>query len=206
MRSALKKTLYAAEQKRAEVIRARRRWMREQGMFDPARLVFIDETWTNSAMVRLYGRGPIGERLVDYAPHGHWKIITFVGGLRLRGMTAPFVLEGAMNGPMFLAYVKQCLVPALKRGDIVVMDNLPVHKVAGVREAIEAAGATLLYLPPYSPDLNPTEMAFSKLKAHLRKAAEHTVAGLLRRIGRVVKTFTPQECRNFLRHAGYVHT
>ena len=180
--------------------------MREQCMFDPARLVFIDETWTNSAMVRLYGRGPIGERLVDYAPHGHWKIITFVGGLRLCGMTAPFVLEGAMNGPLFLAYVKQCLVPTLKRGDIVVMDNLPVHKVAGVREAIEAAGATLLYLPPYSPDLNPIEMAFSKLKAHLRKAAEHTVAGLLRRIGRVVKTFTPQECRNFLRHAGYVHT
>src|SRR6516162_3415407 len=125
--------------------------MREQCMFDPARLVFIDETWTNSAMVRLYGRGPIGERLVDYAPHGHWKIFTFVGGLRLRGMTAPFVLEGAMNGPLFLAYVKQCLVPTLKRGDIVVMDNLPVHKVTGVREAIEAAGATLLYLPPHSP-------------------------------------------------------
>jgi len=180
--------------------------MREQCMFDPARLVFIDETWTNSAIVRLYGRGPIGERLVDYAPHGHWKTITFVGGLRLRGMTAPFVLEGAMNGPLFLAYVKQCLVPTLKRGDIVVMDNLPVHKVTGVREAIEAAGATLLYLPPYSPDLNPIEMAFSKLKAHLRKAAEHTITGLLRRIGRVVKTFTPQECRNFLRHAGYVHT
>ena len=170
-------------------------------MFDPARLVFIDETWTNSAMVRTCGRSPIGERLVDYAPHGHWKIITFVGGLRLRGMTAPFVLEGAMNGPLFLAYVKQCLAPTLKRGD-----NLPVHKVAGVREAIEAVGATLLYLPPYSPDLNPIELAFSKLKAHLRKAAEHTIAGLLLRIGRVVKTFTPQECRNFLRHAGYVQT
>src|SRR5215471_9893149 len=111
--SALKKTLYAAEQKRADVIRARRRWMREQGMFDPARLVFIDETWTNSAMVRVCGRGPIGERLVDYAPHGHWKIITFVGGLRLRGVTAPFILEGAMNGPLFVAYVKQCLVPTL---------------------------------------------------------------------------------------------
>jgi transposase len=196
--------LYAAEQQRAEVIRARRRWMREQGMLDPARLVFIDETWTNTAMVRLRGRSPSGERLVDYAPHGHWKIMTFVGGLRLRGMIAPFVLDGAMNGSLFLAYVKQCLVPALKRRDIVVMDNLPVHKVAGVREAIEAAGAILLYLPPYSPDLNPIEMAFSKLKAHLRKAAERTIAGLLRRIGRVVKAFTPQECRNFLRHAGYV--
>ena len=175
-------------------------------MFDPARLVFIDETWTNTAMVRLRGRNPIGERLVDYVPHGHWKIITFVGALRLRGMTAPFVLEGAMNGPMFLAYVKQCLVPTLKRGEIVLMDNLPVHKVAGVREAIEAVGATLLYLPSYSPDLNPIEMAFSKLKAHLRKAAERTIAGLLRRIGRVVKTFTPQECTNFFSHAGYVQT
>ena len=109
-----------------------------------------------------------------------------------------------MNGLMFVANVQQCLVPTLKRGDMVVMDNLPVHKVAGVREAIEAAGATLLYLPPYSPDLNPIEMAFSKLEAHLRRAAEHTIPGLLRRIGRVVRTFTPRECRNFLRHAGYV--
>ena len=147
-------------------------------------------------------RNESGKKVPPPPPKRHFGI----GGLRLRGMTAPFVLEGAMNGPLFLAYVKQCLVPTLKRGDIVVMDNLPVHKVAGVREAIEAAGATLLYLPPYSPDLNPIEMAFSKLKAHLRKAAEHTIAGLLRRIGRVVKTFTPQECRNFLRHAGYVQT
>src|SRR5216684_1820554 len=204
--SALKKTLYAAEQKRAEVARARRRWMREQGMFNPSQLVFLDETCTNTAMVRLRGRSPRGERLIGYAPHGHWKTITFVAGLRMRGMTAPFVLEGAMNGPMFLAYVKQCLVPTLKRGDIVVMDNLPVHKVAGVQQAIEAAGATLLYLPPYSPDLNPIEMAFSKFKAHLRKAAEHTIPRLLRRIGRVVKAFSPQECSNFLRHAGYVQT
>jgi hypothetical protein len=131
--------------------------MREQGMFDPARLVFIDETCTNAAMVRLRGRAPRGERLVGYAPHGHWKTITFVGGLRQRGMTAPFVLEGAINGPMFLAYVKQCLVPTLKRGEIVLMDHLPAHKVAGVAEAIEAVGATLIYLPKYSPDLNPIE-------------------------------------------------
>lgn len=175
-------------------------------MFDPARLVFIDETCTNTSMVRLRGRAPRGERLVDYAPHGHWKTITFVAGLRHRAMVAPFVLEGAMNGPMFLAYVRQCLVPTLKRGDIVVMDNLPVHKVAGVDEAIEAAGATLLYLPPYSPDLNPIELAFSKLKAHLRKAAERTIPRLLRRIGRVVTDFSAQECRNFFRHAGYVRT
>jgi transposase len=139
-------------------------------MFDPARLVFIDETCTNTSMVRLRGRCPRGERLIGYAPHGHWKTITFVAGLRHRAMVAPFVLEGAMNGPLFLAYVQQCLAPTLKRGDIVVMDNLPVHKVAGVEEAIEAAGARLRYLPPYSPDLNPIEPAFSKVKAHLRKA------------------------------------
>ena len=198
--------MYAAEQKRAEVARARRRWMREQGMFDPAKLVFIDETCTNTKMVRLCGRSPRGERLIGYAPHGHWKTITFVAGLRMRGMTAPFVLEGAMNGPMFLAYVKQGLVPTLKRGDIVAMDNLPVHRVAGVEEAIEAAGATLLYLPPYSPDLNPIELAFSKLKAHLRQAAEHTIPGLSRRISRVVRAFSPKQCRNFFRHAGYVQT
>jgi transposase len=127
-----KKTLYAAEQKRAEVVRARRRWMREQGMFEPARLVFIDETSTNTSMVRLRGRCPRGERLIGYAPHGHWKTLTFVAGLRQRAMVATFVIEGAMNGQMFLAYVKQCLAPTLKRGDIVVMDNLPVHKIAGV--------------------------------------------------------------------------
>jgi transposase len=201
-----KKTLYAVEQRRAEVARARRRWIREQGMLDPARLVFIDETCTSTATVRLRGRSLRSKRLVGYAPHGHRKTMTFVAGLRLRGMTAPFVLDGAMNGPMFLAYLNQCLVPTQKRGDIVVMDNLPVHKVAGVREAIEAAGAQLLYLPPYSPDLNPIEMAFSKLKALLRKAAERTIPGLLRRIGRLVKAFSPKECRNFLRHAGYVQT
>ncbi len=180
--------------------------MREQGMFDPARLVFIDETCTNTAMVRLRGRAPRGERLLAYAPHGAWKTVTFVGALRRRGMTAPFVIEGAMNGPMFLAYVKQCLVPTLKRGEIVFMDNLPVHKVVGVEEAIESAGATLIYLPKYSPDLNPIEMAFSKLKAHLRKNAEHTISRLLRQIGRVVTGFSAQECSNFFRHAGYVRT
>lgn len=175
-------------------------------MFDPARLIFIDETWTSTSMVRLRGRCPRGERLIGYAPQGHWKTITFVAGLRRRGMVAPFVLEGAMNGAMFLAYVEQGLVPTLKRGDIVVIDNLPAHKVAGVKEAIEAAGATLLYLPSYSPDLNPIEPAFSKFKAHLRTAAERTVPRLLRRIGRLVNSFSPQECRNFFQHAGYVRT
>jgi transposase len=179
--------------------------MREQGLFDLARLVFIDETCTNTAMVRLRGRAPRGELLVDYAPHGAWKTVTFVGALRQRGMTAPFVIEGAMNGPMFLAYVRQCLVPTLKRGETVLMDNLPVHKVAGVAEPIQAAGAILIYLPKYSPDLNPIELAFS-IKVHLRKAAEHTIPRLLRRVGRVVTDFSAQECRNFFRHAGYVRT
>jgi transposase len=149
--SASKKSLYAAEQHRADVARARRRWIREQGLLDPARLVFIDETATSTNMVRLRGRCARGMRLVGYAPHGHWKTITFVAGLRHDRMVAPFVLDGPMNGPTFVEYVKQCLVPTLRRRDIVIMDNLPSHKVPGVREAIESVGATLSYLPPYSP-------------------------------------------------------
>jgi transposase len=177
--------------------------MREQGMFDPARLVFIDETSTNTAMVRLRGRCPRGIRLTDHVPHGHWKTITFIAGLRRRAMVAPFVLDGPMNSTSFMAYLKRCLVPTLKRGDIVMMDSLPVHKAAGVREVIEAAGAKLRYLPKYSPDLNPIEMAFSKLKAHLRKAAERTIPRLSRRIGALTAKFSPQECANYFRHAGY---
>ena len=145
-------------------------------MFDPAQLVFIDESWTNTSMVRLRGRCPRGERLIGYAPLGHWKTITFVAGLRIRAMVAPFVVEGAMNGPMFLAYVKQCLAPTLRRGDIVIMDNVPVHKVAGVKAAIEAVGARLLYLPPYSPDLNPIELAISKVKADQGLRAHHSAS------------------------------
>ena len=186
--------------------RARRRWMREQGMFDPARLVFIDETATSTNMARLRGRCPRGMRLIDHVPYGHWKTITFVAGLRRRAMVAPFVLDGAMNATTFIAYLKQYLVPTLKRGDIVLMDSLPVHKVAAVRAVIEAAGATLRYLPKYSPDLNPIEQAFSKLKAHLRKAGERTIPHLCRRIGTLMATFSPQECTNFFRHAGYAST
>jgi transposase len=177
--------------------------MRERGLFDPAKLVFIDETAVTTNMVRLRGRGPRGERLVAFAPHGHWKTITLVAGLRRTGMVAPCVIDGAMNGETFLAYVEQCLVPALKRGDTVVMDNLATHKVAGVREAIEAAGATLCYLPQYSPDLNPIEQVFSKIKSLLRKAAERTVPGLERRIKAILRSIDPQECKNFFNHAGY---
>ena len=201
-----KKSLHAAEQKRADVARARRRWIREQGMLDPARLVFIDETATSTNMVRLRGRCPRGERLIASVPHGHWKTITFVAGLRHDGIVAPFVIDGAMNGPIFLAYIEQCLAPTLGRRDIVIMDNLPAHKVAGVIEAIEALGASVLYLPSYSPDLNPIEQFFSKLKALLRQAAERTIPNLWRRIRLLLRTVCPEECANFLRHAGYVST
>ena len=162
--------------------RARRRWMRERGLFDPARLVFIDETAANTKMMRVGGRCVRGERLIGRVPNGHWKTITFVGALRCNGMTAPCVIDGAMKGKTFLDYVEQRLAPTLKRNDTVVMDNLPAHKAAGVREAIEARGAALRYLPQYSPDLNPIEMPFSKLKAYLRKAAERKIPGLRRRI------------------------
>ena len=138
-------------------------------------------------------------------PHAHWKTITFVAGLRSRAMVAPLVLDGPMNATAFVAYLKQCLVPTLKRGDIVMMDSLPVHKVAAVREVIEAAGAKLRYLPKYSPDLNPIEQAFSKFKAHLRKA-QRTIPRLSRRIGTIVTAFSPQECTNYFRYAGYAST
>ena len=198
-----KKSLRAAEQERADVARARRRWMREQGMFDPARLVFVDETAANTKMVRLSGRCPRGERLIGRVPQGHWKTITFVAALRRNGMRAPCTVDGSMNGAKFLAYVEQCLAPTLKRKDIVMIDNLPAHKAAGIREAIEARGATLRYLPQYSPDLNPIEMPFSKLKASLRKAAERTIPRLRRRIARFACTLAAREACNYFRHAGY---
>jgi transposase len=172
-------------------------------MFDPARLVFIDETAASTKMVRLNGRCERGVRLIGHAPHGHWKTITFVAGLRNDGMVAPFVIDGPMNGLTFVAYIEQCLAPTLDRRDIVIMDNLAAHKVAGVREAIEAVGAHLRYLPPYSPDFNPIEQSFSRVKTLLRKAAERTVEGLCRRIGLISRSFNPQQCENFFEHAGY---
>ena len=183
--------------------RARRRWLREQGMFDPARLVFIDETSANTKMVRLYGRCPRGQRLVDHVPQGHWKTITLVAALRRHGMRASQIIDGSMTGKKFLTYVEQCLAPTLKRKDVVAIDNLPAHRIAGVREAIAARGATLRFLPKYSPDLNPIEMSFSKLKANLRKAAERTIPRLCRRIGRFAATLTAREASNSFRHAGY---
>jgi transposase len=170
---------------------------------DPAAFVFLDETGATTNMVRRYGWAPRGERLVDAAPHGHWKTTTFLAGLRSTGIIAPLVLDGPMTGEAFLAYVEQFLAPALLPGDVVVMDNLAAHKVAGVREAIAAAGASVLYLPPYSPDLNPIEQVFAKLKALLRGAAARTRDALWDTIGRLLDAFTPAECQNYLENSGY---
>jgi transposase len=185
------------------VAAARERWREDQPSFDPAHLVFIDETGTSTNMARTRGRSRRDTRLVGLVPHGHWKITTFVAGLRRGAITAPFVIDHPMNGAIFLAYIRECLVPTLTKDDIVVMDNLSSHKVAGVREAIEAAGATLRYLPPYSPDFNPIELFFAKLKALLRKAAERSIEDLWTRIGKLLDAFSPTECANYFRHDGY---
>jgi transposase len=157
-------------------------------------------------MTRRYGRSRRGQRLVCPVPHGHWKTTTFVAALGLEGMTAPLVIDGAMTGDLFVAYIEQVLVPVLQPGDMVVMDNLACHKRARVRQAIEAAGCQLVYLPPYSPDLNPIELAFSKLKALLRKAGLRTVDGLWSFLGHALDAFAPDECRNYFRHCGYAAT
>lgn len=183
--------------------RKREAWFDAQPDLDPERLVFIDETGASTKMARLRGRAPKGQRCRAPVPHGHWKTTTFTGALRLSGMTAPLVLDGPMNGTAFIAYVEQALVPTLRPGDIVILDNLPAHKPAAVRTAIEAAGAELRFLPPYSPDFNPIENAFSKLKTALRKAAARTVDDLWRVIGEAIDTFTPSECQNYFAACGY---
>lgn len=182
---------------------ARERWFDGQVELDPERLVFIDESGASTKMARLYGRAKRGERCRAAVPHGHWKTTTFTAGLRIDGLAAPFVLDGPMDGVAFLAYVEQVLAPELKFGDIVVMDNLPAHKISAVRTAIEAAGAKLLYLPPYSPDFNPIEMAFAKIKARLRQAAARTIPDLWNAIAQSIETFTPTQCQNFFAAAGY---
>src|SRR5271154_2385153 len=149
------------------------------------KLVFIDETFTKTNMTRLRGRSTRGTRLIDKTPHGHWKTSTFIAALRHNRLTAPFTIDGAVNGEIFLTYIRQVLVPTLRKGDVVVMDNLGSHKVPGVREAIEAAGATLVYIPPYSPDLNPIEMVFAKIKSILRKKALRTIEALWKQLGEI---------------------
>ena len=185
-------------------MRARRdEWRAAQPSWDPAKLAFVDETWASTAMARTHGRCPRGERLAMAVPHGHWKTTTFVAAPRYGGLTAPVVVDGAMTGDLFVAYVEQQLVPTLRPGDVVVMDNLACHKRPGVRRAIEAAGCELRLLPPYSPDLNPIEKAFSKLKARLRAVARRTVEALWEYLGRVLDEFAPAECRNYFASCGY---
>lgn len=184
---------------------ARAEWKENQPALDATKLVFLDETGASTNMTRTRGRAPKGERCVASVPHGHWKTTTFIAGLRVNALTAPMVLDGPMDGKAFLVYVQKFLCPTLRSGDIVIADNLPAHKVVGVREAIEKIGAELRYLPPYSPDLNPIEKLFSKLKALLRKAAHRTVDTLWDEIGKLLDTFSQTECQNYFASSGYVY-
>jgi len=198
-----KKTLFALEQARADIARRRQRWRSWQGGLDPRKLVFIDETWIKTNMAPLRGWGPKGQRLRGFAPHGHWRTLTFLGALRLDCLAAPCVFDGPINGQCFRAYVEQQLLPVLQPGDIVVMDNLGSHKSAAVRQMIRAAGARLWFLPPYSPDLNPIEQAFAKIKHWMRAAQKRTTEEAWRHIGNLVSTINPLECANYFANAGY---
>jgi transposase len=182
---------------------ARRAWRDAQPQLNPARLVFLDETWVTTNMARRYGRAPRGDRVIGHVPHRHWLTSTFLAGLRCDGIIAPCLFNCALDGELFLAYVEQQLAPSLLPDDIVIADNLSSHKVAGVREAIEACGASLRFLPPYSPDLNPIEQAIAKLKELLRAEAAPTIDALWSATGRLLTRFTPDECANYFAHAGY---
>src|SRR6201995_4140139 len=201
--SASKKTLFALEQARADVARRRQRWRSGQDRLDPEELVFIDETWIKTNMAPLRGWGHKGKRLRALAPHGHWRTLTFLGALRCDRLTAPCVFDGPINGQCFRAYVEQQLVPVLKPGDIVIMDNLGSHKSAALGRMIRAAGARLWYLPPYSPDLNPIEQAFAKIKHWMRAAQKRTVEDVWRHIGSLVAAIEAQECSKYFANAGY---
>ena len=203
---AKKKTLIASEQDRPDVVEKREKWRVEQQSIPPEKAVFIDETWAKTCMTRTYGRSLIGTRLIEKVPSGRWETTTFLGAMRAEGFIAPLTVEGAINGALFLSWVRKELAPALRPGDIVVMDNLSSHKVAGIREAIEAVGAEVRYLPPYSPDLNPIELAFAKFKKLLRDGARRTVDKLWELCGALLDEFTEQECRNYFKHCGYRYT
>jgi transposase len=198
-----KKTAHASEQERPDILTRRQAWFDGQLDLDPDRLVFIDESWASTNMARRYGRCPRDERLRMSVPHGHWKTTTFIAGLRRSGIIAPFVIDCPVNRTIFEAWVERVLLPELRAGDTVVMDNLSSHKGPRVRSLIEAVGASLLYLPPYSPDFNPIENAFSKLKALLRKEATRTVEALWAAIGRLIDLITPADCTNMFAAAGY---
>lgn len=186
--------------------RRRLRWKAHQSRVDPRRLVFIDETWTKTNMAPLRGWSPLGKRCPGLAPFGHWNTMTFLAALRCDRIEAPWVLDGPVDGTSFRTYVEQGLVPTLLPGDIVVLDNLASHKSKAVRQAIRSAGAKLLFLPPYSPDLNPIEQMFAKRKHGMRKAAERTKTATWKRIGTLLKAFTPDECANYLVNSGYAST
>jgi transposase len=198
-----KKTIHAAEQDRPDVVQRRAQWRSWSQDTDPKRLIFIDETWAKTNMTRLRGRAPRGERLVDKTPHGHWKTTTLIAALGIEGMQCSAVVDGAVNGDVFEAFVEQVLVPELKPGDVVIMDNLSSHKRARVRELIEATQAELRYLPPYSPDLNPIELVFSKIKQWLRTLKTRTQTTLWRCMQAVLDAVTPSDATNCFRHAGY---
>jgi transposase len=195
--------VFASEQDRPAVARRREQWRKYQDRIDPRRLVFIDETWAKTNMTPLRGWGPRGQRLIVKAPHGQWRTLTFLAALRHDRIDAPCVIDGPINGDRFIAYVEQFLIPTLAPGDIVVMDNLGSHKRQTIRRAIRTAGAKLFFLPPYSPDLNPIEQVFAKLKTLLRKAQERSVEATWMRIGALLSTFTPGECANYLKNSGY---
>ena len=183
--------------------RKRARWKTHQARIDRTRLLFIDETWLKTNMAPLRGWGPLGERLAAYVPHGHWKTMTFLAALRCDRIDAPFVIDGPINGEIFLTYVEKVLVPILRPGDIVIIDNLGSHKGKAVRQAIRAAGARLIFLPAYSPDLNPIEQVFAKLKHLMRKQACRTIETAWRSAGELLSHFTPEECANYFTNSGY---
>ena len=198
-----KKTLIASEQDRPDVARRRSQWQARQTRIDPARLVFIDETWVKTNMAPLRGWAPRGQRLKAKVPHRRWKTMTFLAALRQDRVDAPWLLDGPINGERFRLYVEQVLVPTLRPGDVVILDNLGSHRGKAVRQAIRDAGAKLFFLPKYSPDLNPIEMLFAKLKHLLRKAARRTADAICQAIADILDTATPQQCRNLFTQAGY---
>ena len=195
--------MVASERDRPDVARRRAQWTQYQTRVDPERLVFIDETWSKTNMAPLRGWAPRGQRLTAKVPHGRWKTMTFLAALRHDRIDAPWVLDGPIDGDSFRTYVEEVLVPTLEPGDIVIMDNLGSHKGKDVRKAIRAARAKLFFLPKYSPDLNPIEQVFSKLKHLLRKAAARTPETVYQAIGEILDAYTPQECANYFSNAGY---
>jgi len=201
--SASKKSVVAGERDRPDVAHRRAQWTKYQGRIEPERLVFIDETWTKTNMAPLRGGAPCGERLIAKVPHGHWKTTTFLAALRHDRIDAPWLLEGPIDGESFRTYVEKVLLPTLREGDIVIMDNLGSHKGKAVRALIRSAGAKLFFLPKYSPDLNPIEQVFAKLKHLLRNAAARSVEAICIPVGQHLGTYSAEECANYFSNSGY---